>query len=489
MDIRRLVRFIRKLSSVEDTFDLLNHLKSEIKSETRPFSKVKEPILAFVNAQNELQLLYFQGTQVLEKTVSGVWSQKFEVRSNDLSDSQFLADLFGRPFAKLLSIPLQLKRKLMQQSIKVSALLFFEHDMKANEVAQFLDFIEVRKLPLSIALDRLLLSNDLNESSLLWERTFDSLNDPVAIFDSNFEVLRANKSFTEKLSDLSTEELTKSSFKFSDHLYQVKSYPISLGLQEHSTNLINHYVDVTLGQKLQNQMIQNEKMAALGHLAGNIAHELNNPLTGIRSLAQVLVQATPADSQLHNDLIEVESATERCQTIIRNLLEFSKGGVESTNQKVSLNDIIKKTLPLLKTMISPFDVQLDFTAENCDVFVQPQLMQQVVFNIIKNAAQAMGNSGKLSVRTFITKNDHLNAVEEGLVANISIEDTGGGVEKEIEKQIFDFFFTTKSSGQGTGIGLSMSKNIVDRFGGDIRLENQIGIGSKFIISLPILSAN
>ncbi|MEQ1665967.1 MAG: ATP-binding protein, partial [Bdellovibrionales bacterium] len=158
-------------------------------------------------------------------------------------------------------------------------------------------------------------------------------------------------------------------------------------------------------------------------------------------------------------------------------------------QKVSLNDIIKKTLPLLKTMISPFDVQLDFTAENCDVFVQPQLMQQVVFNIIKNAAQAMGNSGKLSVRTFITKNDHLNAVEEGLVANISIEDTGGGVEKEIEKQIFDFFFTTKSSGQGTGIGLSMSKNIVDRFGGDIRLENQIGIGSKFIISLPILSAN
>jgi two-component system NtrC family sensor kinase len=80
-------------------------------------------------------------------------------------------------------------------------------------------------------------------------------------------------------------------------------------------------------------------------------------------------------------------------------------------------------------------------------------------------------------------------VGEGLIANLSIEDTGGGVEKEIEKQIFDFFFTTKSSGQGTGIGLSMSKNIVDRFGGDIRLENRIGIGSKFIISLPIVSAD
>lgn len=469
---RNLVRFIKKLSGVLHVEDLMRLLRDEVRS----FSRVKEPILAYAKSRSELFLLFFQRTQPVPKIVPGVWQQQHSIRVNDVNDSLYLANIFGRPFGKLLTFPLKLKRKSTDDPLQVSAVLFFEHALVDEDTGPFLQFIEERLLPISIALDRLLLEQDLNEASLLWERTFDGLQDPVAIFDSEGQVLRANRAFSDDLSNVESQSLFSDILRHKDRLYEIHSYPISLEPGARPTNIINHYVDVTSAHRLQKQMIQNEKMAALGHLAGHIAHELNNPLTGIRSLSQVLLSQTQDRETLNQDLKEVEHAAERCQIIIKNLLDFSSGGWDERQVRISANEILNRTLPLLKTLISRFELNVETTQKNCDILVEPHLMQQVLFNIIKNAAQAMGDSGRLSIRTEVNE-----AADQVL---FRVQDSGEGISLEVQAQMFDYFFTTKSQGQGTGLGLSMSKSIVDRFKGTIEVKSEIGVGSEFVIKIP-----
>ena len=221
--IKALVKFVKELSVVSKVENLMNLLNNEVKT----FPKVKEPILAFARGENEFILLFFQGTQVAEKVVTGVWPQQIRLRLNDVNDSQYLANIFGRPFGKLLSIPLKLKRKSNHDQLRVSAVLFFEHALSADGVKGFFDFIEERLQPMSIALDRLLLEQDLNEASMLWEQTFDGLQDPVAIFDSEMQILRANKAFAENLGEVSANQLFGETLIYNNKFFEIHSYPIS----------------------------------------------------------------------------------------------------------------------------------------------------------------------------------------------------------------------------------------------------------------------
>jgi two-component system, NtrC family, sensor kinase len=449
--MRGLIRFVKDLSMVLTLSDLLRLLRVE----TKNFLHVKDPILVSLSPVQAPQIHYFQGNQVLQKKCDAMGSQAKKIRVNNLQDSQYLADLFGRPFAKLIAVPLS------------QAVLFFEHSFQEDRLKDFLMFIEERLQPIAIAVDRLFLESDLKEASLEWERTFDGIQDPVAIFDLEGNMLRANHAYAE------LDPQTRS-----EKVFETFSYPIALNRGEQPTNIVNHYVDVTLSHKLQKQMIQNEKMAAIGHLAGHIAHELNNPLTGVRSLAQVLIPQTLKGTNINKDLVEVERAAERCQLIIKNLLEFSSGSV--SRKTISLNEIVNRTLPLLKTAMSPFRQELHLSEAEVTVDVEPQLMQQVFFNLVKNACQAMDENGTLTIETRVSSN--------GENAELVVSDTGSGMTPDILEHIFDFFFTTKSQGQGTGLGLSMSKSIVDQFGGEISVDSQVGVGSRFSVRLPRVKA-
>ncbi|MEZ0390853.1 MAG: nitrogen regulation protein NR(II), partial [Pseudobdellovibrionaceae bacterium] len=328
-----------------------------------------------------------------------------------------------------------------------------------------------------------------------WEKTFDGLRDPIAIVDLDYEVLRSNKKFNDKVikkkcfesfaksssvcegcpvqQAIATGEPQKGQIRVDSKIFEVHSYPILLENGSQVTNVVNQYVDITQSRELYLRMLQSEKMEAIGLLAGNIAHELNNPLTGLRSLAQVLLSQTQ-EGGLHSDLLEIEKATARSQQIIRNLLDFSWGGPQ-VKRDITLDEIVSKTIPMLKAVMRVHRQEFDFEAQSALISVEPHLIQQVVFNLVNNACQAMKEPGVLTVTTSILDGQ----------AILCVGDTGPGIPENLKEKIFEPFFTTKKEGLGTGLGLSLTKKIVESFGGVIRLKSESGQGALFEVSFPI----
>jgi signal transduction histidine kinase len=498
--VRELVRFIKDLSMLSSVDELIQLMRKELKG----FHELRAPILGYIVSDRRPVILFFQSKQLIEREARHVWSMSPGLRMNEIEDRIYLANEFGRPFVKTIAIPLASAFKRPE----VPAILFFEHALPEGSVEPFLEFISERIQPLSIALDRIFLEYSLKYTSLQWESTFDGIKDPIAIIDIDYNIVRANRHFG--MGSISTSSCHRVFGKTSDvcrgcpvagalrtgapqsglirrehRSYDVHSYPIRLRGDSISTIVINHYVDVSESRELHGRMVQSEKMAAIGLLAGNIAHELNNPLTGIRSLAQVLLSELPM-GQLKEDMHEVEKAAERSQKIIENLLDFSKGEGEEKQQVISMNEIVHRTLPMIKTAMREHRSEVNLCDETPPlpralVRVEPHLMQQVVFNLVNNACQAMTNSGTITIETEII----LNSAGRRSCA-LHVKDTGVGIAPEIIESIFEPFFTTKDRGKGTGLGLSMSRSIIKKFGGEILVKSIPQMGTDFSVLLPIV---
>ena len=511
-NVRDLVRFIKDLSNLTSVEELMGLIRKELKA----FHELRPPMLGYVASERKPMIVFFQGKQVVEREARVMWLNRSRMRNNEHEDRQYLANEFGRPYIKALAIPLKRRAIASDADTESPATLFFEHSLPDEKIDTFLAFISERLQPLSIALDRILLEYHLKYTSLQWESTFDGIKDPIAIVDSEFEVVRANrhfggtgssKSYEKKChkvftgSDaicrgcpvemaLQTGEPQKGQIKRGTGTFEVLSYPIKLHGDTVATNVINHYVDVTASRELHGRMIQSEKMSAIGLLAGNIAHELNNPLTGIRALAQVLLgemkdlrsKGQPAPGTLEDDIREVENAAGRSQKIIENLLEFSKGGTEERQIRMPLNEIVRRTLPMLKTAMREHRSEIHLSEEEEEVRVEPHLMQQVVFNLVNNACQAMKETGTITIETEIE-----TAADNRKWCVLHVKDTGTGIAPEIMDSIFEPFFTTKEVGLGTGLGLSMSQSVIQKFGGDISVKSQVGSGTQFTVRLPAVT--
>jgi nitrogen-specific signal transduction histidine kinase len=406
-----------------------------------------------------------------------------------------LANLFGRPIGKIFLMPLEISSWPSQ---KVSVYLALENFQLDSESQKILDFIFERSETMSITIDRLMLEYEHSENAFRWERTFDSLERPIAIIDSDYEILRANKKFADTSYKLSchrafadqnspcagcpmSEALTQGkptegTVQIRGRVYQVNSYPI-LSDGGAPNTVVNSYVDITQSRELYLRLLQSEKMGALGVLAGNIAHELNNPLTGLRSLTQVLLKETKPEQPLYADLVEIEKATARSQKIIQNLQEFSAH--KSTQVELfNLDEVVERTMPMLKTLFRNHRLEVNLETPDVKIKGEPSLIQQVIFNLINNACQAMKKPGTLSIET--TK-------IEGNCVQLIIADTGGGITEQIGLRIFEPFYTTKAEGSGTGLGLSLAKEIVERHGGKIYFKSQVDQGTQFFVIFPISS--
>jgi two-component system NtrC family sensor kinase len=233
----------------------------------------------------------------------------------------------------------------------------------------------------------------------------------------------------------------------------------------------------------ENQLLHSEKQASVGRLAAGVAHEINNPLTGVLSFTHMLLRRKDLNDEVRADLQTIAEATERVRKIVKGLLDFSRQ-TALDREPTDVNRLIKSTVSLMENQALVKGVSMSF-APGKDLPIltlDRSQLQSALLNIIINALDATEPGGNITVNTGISisaKESSQKGVE------ISITDTGSGIPPENMDKLFDPFFTTKGVGQGTGLGLAVSFGIVQRHRGSIRVQSEPGKGSTFIVWLPI----
>ena len=231
-----------------------------------------------------------------------------------------------------------------------------------------------------------------------------------------------------------------------------------------------------------------EKLASVGLLAAGIAHELNNPLTGILTFSHLLRKKAVDGSPEAEDLDLVIRETKRCAAIIRRLLDFSR---EKAPEKkfADLNEIIENTVRIVErpAHLHNIEITLDLDRDLPPVWVEPDLIEQVIMNMLVNAQHAIEDDGSITIQC--RRSPELRIPDIGMepvpMVEISIIDTGCGIPAEDLQRIFDPFFSSKEVGKGTGLGLSVSHGIVRAHGGCIEVESTVGQGTTFRICFPL----
>ena len=501
---RNLIRFTQSAAQRSSFEDIMTLIRRELKK----ISKIGDPLL-ILRLQNDVaDVLSFRSGLLQDSKVRRSIKLPSENSFFDKDFATVLANLLGRPIYKVLAFPLDVALIRKFGYPEATAVLCFEAQFTDQDLSKFTDeFLQILK-PITIAVDRLFLERELTLQSYRWEKTFDGLRDPIAVIDKDRRVLRSNKKFAERAAlpfcyqifarretscefcpldkALQSGQNESSQIELNGKVFRVESYPIRLPDQIGAQSVVNQYTDITPTKETYARMLQTEKMSAIGMLAAHIAHELNNPLTGIQSLVQLLIkeaedsrQISSVDKGVVADLQEIEKAARRSQKIIRNLLDFTGEGDHILTEH-SFEDLWLKTYPLLKTILGSRNLQMQFTHSEKKVLVDPHLLQQVIFNIINNACQSLGPKGKLRVMDFY---DSTKAM-----VGLSIKDSGPGIPEGLREKIFEPFFTTKKESQGTGLGLSLSREILRKSGGDLQLVTQLADsslgGAEFWLLLP-----
>lgn len=277
-----------------------------------------------------------------------------------------------------------------------------------------------------------------------------------------------------------TSQLSKEKIRYFD----VTATPIEDVHGERNRALV-FLRDVTEKRIQELHLMQTEKLSSIGVLAAGVAHEINNPLSSVAGYAEALLRRLNEDEALLEDprlddfskyLQVIIRESYRCKGIIDCLLSFSRKSDGSVSN-VNINDILKEVLELVryKSRYERIDIQMNLQSDLPDIVGDPSGLRQVCMNLLINAHQAINGAGLVEIST--------SSSEQSTVL-FQIRDTGSGISRDAIDQIWDPFFTTKEVGQGLGLGLAVTYNIVKRHGGDITVESQKGKGSKFTVRMP-----
>ena len=465
-ELESQLKFLNKIFSARSIEQFLSILYKE----THKRFKVRSLVLCW-NSGHYGPLQYIcSNRNIYKKSPQTIWpSIQKSFRMGDIKDQQYLASQLGRPVQKTLVIPIYTKNYTFGRPYS----LFVEFSLRKEETLiqffkSFLSLLESR-------LDVLFLEDVMLVASALWTSTFNKLKEPLAIFDEQGDLSNSNIIFDEMCSQIETDTLTvQQTLQWQDRTYEKHSYPVNIQGLKYT---ICHYVDVTDSIILRGKMIQNTKISALGSLGESLAHQLNNPLTGMLSMAQVILHSSKnIDEQTQEDMEHIMTAVSRSQKIITNLLDFSR-----TNTQLDLcdlNQVVENTLPFLKSMTQFIKFDLQFCTQPVSVKIQPCLLQQVVFNLVKNSCQAiesLTHNRKIKIQVMQTETE----------AILSVEDNGQGIAEQDYENIFKLFFTTKKKEQGSGIGLNMSRRIVESFKGKLSVGRSHLGGACFTLRLPL----
>jgi PAS domain S-box-containing protein len=256
------------------------------------------------------------------------------------------------------------------------------------------------------------------------------------------------------------------------------------------TEVRGYIFDMSEPKRLEEQLRQSQKMEALGTLAGGIAHDFNNILGVILGYSEIIESSAEPDSGLERRVQEISRAGKRARDLVNQILNFSRQGPQERHP-LSLSPLIKEALKLLRSSM-PTNVEIISRVETDqdNILADPTQMHQIMLNLCGNASHAMQETGgtlTVSLADVTDDDDIVPPAELGRpqrFVRLSVEDTGGGIDKEVVARIFDPFFTTKKQGEGTGMGLAMVHGIVKRHDGYMELDNHPGQGAAFHVFLP-----
>lgn len=352
----------------------------------------------------------------------------------------------------------------------------------------------------SLALEAVQRETAHEEARRSWERMVDAVPYALCLVDMQGRARRANRAFAELVHAPTTaiagrpwlalvppawgEGLAAAlaapgsgrevQLRAGLRTFAVSAYPI--GPVPGDAVLV--FEDQTDRRRLQDQLIQSEKMSAIGQLIAGIAHDLNNPLASVIGFADFLLEGKDVPAPLVEPVRVIQQEAERAANIVRNLLNFARKQ-DHARRPTGLEPLLTATLTLLRTqMVSRrVDLLLDLAEDLPVIDVDAGQIQQVFVNLINNAAHAIesaGRAGRIVIRA--------RPWRDGVAVEVS--DDGPGMPAEVAAQVFEPFYTTKPEGQGTGLGLSICQGIVKEHGGRINLSTAPGQGARFTVELP-----
>ncbi|MBI2554989.1 MAG: hypothetical protein HYV92_11405 [Candidatus Rokubacteria bacterium] len=235
-------------------------------------------------------------------------------------------------------------------------------------------------------------------------------------------------------------------------------------------------------QRTQAQLVQSAKLAALGELVANIAHEFNNPLTSIVGYASELRLSLPDGDPRRDEVMIIEGEALRARKIVRDLLDFARQRAP-TLEAVHINPLLSRVVSILRhqAQVANVEVEEEYGVDLPAVLADADQLRQVFLNLVTNGLDAMPNGGRLGITTRLAEQDGEYWVE------VAVQDTGGGIAPEHLSRVFEPFFTTKPEAKGMGLGLSVSQGIVESHKGQILVESELGGGSTFRVRLPTMA--
>jgi signal transduction histidine kinase len=260
-----------------------------------------------------------------------------------------------------------------------------------------------------------------------------------------------------------------------DTTLRISSYPI-LDEKGHLISIIEYIEDTTEEQRLQDQLIQSEKLAGVGVLASGVAHEINNPLSGVIGMAEVAMEEENLP-EIKGYLKDILNCGVRISEIVKGLRTYSRIAKSGEQGLVDINAVLEESLKMVRLATKTTSIEVVKNFQSVDkIEANAGEVQQIFTNLITNAFQAMnGKGGALTLSTRSLKD----------TIEIKVSDNGMGIPQKYINKIFDPFFTTKKIGEGTGLGLNIVYRIVTKYEGTIDVESKEGIGTTFTIKFPI----
>ena len=342
-----------------------------------------------------------------------------------------------------------------------------------------------------------------------WEMSFDSIDLPLAVVHGDdFGLRRANLAYARAaqrpIQDIASRPrcyqflfgrgdpctgcplisaMRSGQERHAEITHDGRTYVVSIYPMVEERQAVCSYREVTEERAMTRRLIESEKMAAVGQLAGGVAHEINNPLGGILAFAQLMQRdegRAPTDKET---LALIEESAIRCKRIVESLLKFSRRSHTEEKRAFDLSRCVEDAALLFRAQIKTFPrvtMEVSLASGLPPVWGDPGQLGQVVLNLLQNGLQALPDGeGTLTAETG----------HDGERCFFRVSDTGCGIEPAHLTHIFEPSFTTKAPGEGTGLGLAIAYRIVEDHGGRFEVDTSVGAGSRFTISLPVLPAD